>query len=98
MLPEVVPEDAAVYRMCWRVLSKDVIGKETVSLSNVAYLKTYLVTLGSTVLHSFVINYVHCIFTNSVAYNLVYRQTVYRVNHFLVFLVHVCFHQFFVVK
>ena len=42
-LPEVVPE---VYRMCWRVLWKDVLGKETLSLSIVAYLKTYLVTLG----------------------------------------------------
>ena len=46
LLPEVVPEDAAVYRMCWRELLKDVIGKETLSLSIVAYLKTYLVTLG----------------------------------------------------
>ena len=47
LLPEVVSEDAVVYRMCWRVLWKDVIGKETLSLSIVAYLKTYLVTLGS---------------------------------------------------
>ena len=46
LLPEVVPEDAAVYRMCWRVLWKYVIGKETVSLSIVAYLKTYHVSLG----------------------------------------------------
>ena len=46
LLPEVVPEDSAVYRMCWRILWKDVIGKETVSLSIAAYLKTYLVTLG----------------------------------------------------
>ena len=48
LLPEVVPEDATVFRMCWRVLWKDVIGKETLSLSNVAYLNTYLVTLGIT--------------------------------------------------
>ena len=47
VLPEVVPEGAAVYRMCSRVLWKDVIGNETLSLSIVAYLKTYLVTLGS---------------------------------------------------
>ena len=50
LLPEVIPEDAAVYRMCWRVIWKDVIHKETLSLSIVAYLKTYLVTLG-TLLH-----------------------------------------------